>query len=312
MEDHPEMLPAGFEWNQSELEPLHPLNDGLVSLLAFHSDRRPEPIGTGFIVFASPELAVACTAAHVLRYVHEIQNPIHWHHPSALREFLPEAEPIDLDRRRVRAIHLNARKEVEPAILGWAFWEKTFDVAFFSLIRQKEAVTKQFEVAYEIDDSEPEVGDVVVAMGYEWMEISNDFQKDSGHEGFQFGRRLLMRVGRVSGVYPEGLRLCKGPCVETTVPVFPGMSGGPMMRVGMAGEAMRPFGLISSDPSFGEPADKWNRSIRGSSVISLLGATTRLDALGQRETMLRLNEGFWAFNKDELTRLAENRPKQQS
>jgi len=94
------VLPYGLEWNELVLEPGDPTNDSLVSILAFHDDRQPEPIGTGFIVLTTPELAVACTAAHVLRDIHRIQNPHRKYHPLALPEFQPNTEPIDLDRRR--------------------------------------------------------------------------------------------------------------------------------------------------------------------------------------------------------------------
>lgn len=160
---------------------------------------------------------------------------------------------------------------------------------------------------FELDDSVPPVGAEIVALGYEGMAVENEVRDGAGREGFRFGRQLLLRGGCVTSVHPNGLRLCKGPCVETSIPVFPGMSGGPVMRAGCDTEAMRPFGLISSNP-YDEQSTKWDRSVRGSSIVPLIGATVKLNSAGQRETMLRLDAGFWTLNRAELERAVAETP----
>jgi hypothetical protein len=117
-----------------------------------------------------------------------------------------------------------------------------------------------------------------------------------------------MGAGRVSGVHPGGFLLCKGPCIETTMPVvFRGMSGGPVMRMGSGDDKLQAFGLISSDFDFQDPAAKPDRSQKGSSVMAVLGATVRINTAGQREVLMRLNEGFGTLNKDELARISNDK-----
>jgi len=274
------MLPNGLKWNEAELEPLHPINDLLISILAFDDDLGPHPIGTGFIVAALGELAVGCSAAHNFREIDRIQRPYRLHHPSALAEFLPDSQPLDLDRKRIRALHTSTGR-VDLAVFGWVVWNEKTDIAFF------------------LDTSVPPKDTEVVVLGYQDMAIENEFRNGPDHGSFQVRERLLMRGGRITDVHMDGFRLCKGPAVETSIPVFPGMSGGPVMRLGKAGEPMRPFGLISSDPYEGS-TEKMDRSIGGSSIVSLIQTPFRLSDQDGKEKLLRLDGGFWAVNRDEM------------
>lgn len=291
------MIPSGFQWNQAELESLHPLNDALISIIAFDDNRSPIPIGTGFIVAAYPDGAIGCTAAHNFIGVDLVQRPHKWHHPAALREFLPTAQPLDLDRRRLRAVHFSG-STVEMAVFGWAAWDDTSDVAVFSLLPQSPSAQRRFDAVFELDDAVPQVGAEVVALGYEGMAVNHRVQ-DGQFASFGFQRQLLVRAGRITGVYPSGFRLCKGRCVETSIPVFPGMSGGPVMIVGSGDAAMRPFGLISSDP-FDDESSKLDRRIAGASIVPLIGARVSTNPAEQRETVLRLNDAMWAQNRELL------------
>jgi len=107
----------------------------------------------------------------------------------------------------------------------------------------------------------------------------------------------VLRCGLVTNFFSEGHILCRGPCVETSIPVFFGMSGGLVARLGKGGEAIKPFGLISSDLDV-DQVNKNNRSIPGTSIIALLGTTFHLNAVGQEQTILRLNEAFTAQNNE--------------
>ncbi len=81
----------GFSWNQAVLTKSDPLNNGIVTLLAFSPHRSPKPIGTAFIVAAYGKSAIAITAAHNFKDVQNKQNPRKKHHSTALPEFLTEA-----------------------------------------------------------------------------------------------------------------------------------------------------------------------------------------------------------------------------
>ena len=62
-------------------------------------------------------------------------------------------------------------------------------------------------------------------------------------------------------------------CFETTIPIFNGMSGGPVFLVPEPDREIVPFGLISHDPNPDNPEDaaqKMDRSKPGASIIACL------------------------------------------
>jgi hypothetical protein len=85
----------------------------------------------------------------------------------------------------------------------------------------------------------------------------------------------------------DGHILCRGPCIETTIPVFAGMSGGPVFQTSKPGQSMTPFGLVCSDPD--EPvALKNDRSRAGSSILSLLSHEITNDTDEERKVLFKL------------------------
>lgn len=288
---------ATLAWNQAELEPAHPLNSGLLSLIAFDSNRRPRPIGTAFIVFAKGDFAIAATAAHNFDGIAQIQQEAKPRcHPSALQEFLPNGEQITLDRQKVRAIYL-AGNHLEMCILGWAAWDQKTDICFFSVASQdKSTVPNLFQAELQIDDNLPSIGDEVAVLGFADMTVMQH-QRDGLKEESIISRPLVLRKGFVTQIFPEGHILCRGPCIETTIPVFPGMSGGPVMRLGNFGDPIMPFGIISSDPEV--PLEqKNNMLIPGNSIVALLDATVNLGAAGERIVQLKLAQSVGAINPE--------------
>lgn len=279
-----------FHWNEAELGHNDPLNRGLVSLVAFDRDHSPYPIGTGFIIAAFGAEAVACTAAHNLRTIQRIQDPYPRHHPTALREFLPAGKPLNVDRDAVRALHFDGQPEM--AVLGWAVSDETSDLAFFSLRAQDTSNTKVFQWELQLTSTIPAVREEIAILGYRHMAASEAPDAESTLRRLNMQRELVLRRGRVAEYHADGHRLCHGPCIETTVPVFPGMSGAPVMPLGSAGAAMTPFGLVCSDPDH-ENTDKWDRSKPGSSIVSLIMPRVELDAAsGQRKTILLLHNAL--------------------
>lgn len=288
---------SALVWNQAEIELAHPLNEGLLSLLAFDGNRRPRLIGTAFIVSAQGDFAIAVTAAHNFDGIAQIQQEVKpKRHPSALQEFLPTGEEISLDRQKVRATYM-AGDHVEMCILGWATWDRRTDICFFSVAPQdKSEVPKLFQAEMQVDGNLPSIGDEVAVLGFADMEVMHH-QRDGLREEFSISRRLVLRKGFVTQAFPEGHILCRGPCIETTIPVFPGMSGGPVMRLGNAGEPMMPFGVISSDPEV--PLEqKNNRLVAGNSIVAVLNATVNLQESGVRKTQFSLAQAEVATNPE--------------
>jgi hypothetical protein len=286
----------GWEWNEAVLqEPDRVgLDEGLVSILAFGPDRSPKPIGTAFIAGSYGSHAVAVSAAHNFHIaVRSIQNPNPRHHPTALTEFLPNAEVVDLDGKKLRALY-RAGNRCELCIISSLIWDQTSDVAIITLHAQDSQDNTLFQTFLKLDDVHPRVGDSVGVLGYAAMATLNEY-RDGDFETATLQRRLVLRAGRVSAIYPEGHLLCRGPCVETTIPVFPGMSGGPACLAPKLGASIVPFGFISSDPD--EPAAAKNdRSRAGSSIISLLPSEMLNETEEKRDVIFRLANVSFVHN----------------
>ena len=116
--------------------------------------------------------------------------------------------------------------------------------------------------------------------------LSFDKEQNTG----TISRQLLLRTGRVTAYHPEGYALVRGACIETTIPIFQGMSGAPVMKFG-EGKPKLAFGVMSCDS---ETDTTWDRSIAGNSIVPFIRPVIELSATGQRSTMLSLNAGMMA------------------
>lgn len=277
------MIHPGDFWNQPELGTGTQFERGLLSLFTVEGNGKPRPIGTAFLISADGGTGVACTAAHNFSGIAQLQQPPLTHHSSALREFLPEGKPLNLAASAVRAM-LTEIDRVEMAQLTWAVWDERNDIAVFGLRPQIETDMDCFKSAYEVTDTVPHVGELIAISGFSTIDVDAEFIEPKPHAIFRLIRTHILRIGRVKAIFPEGHLLCRGPCIETSIPVFPGMSGAPAMRFGSAGEPMVPFGVVSSDADqIG--IDKNDRTAEGTSIVALLGAKTTVEYVSGKRTM---------------------------
>ena len=269
---------VGFEWNSAILDGQG--RDALLTVVAFDRHRVPHVIGTAFALNCDGDRAICVTAAHVFAEVRRLQTPEPLHSRSALPEFLPPPREVDIDRRRLRVLCMNKGRPIAAVVEGIAFDERK-DIAFFSLGPQSDGQRPMHIESVLADGNIPAVGDVVCVLSLRGQGIAAHSQVDKDAAEFQISRAVDLRCGRVRAYHPEGHRLCKGPCVETTIPVFSGMSGGPAVHYGSEGSRIHAFGLVCSDPDIDGP-NKMDRSVAGSSIIALLpvqsndGTTTRI------------------------------------
>lgn len=276
----------GFFWNEAEANAEY--NRGLLTIMAFDRTNRPHIVGTGFIVGVEQFRAVCVTAAHVFAEVRRLQSPPQRHSLSALPEFLPPPKSIELDSQRVRAISMEGGRPEVLCIDGLVFDEAT-DIAFFSVVLQCPPGKPYFTGQFVVDGTPPAVGDYVAVLSYgDQASSSSNRTVDGGQEiSVILKRRPVLRVGRVLAHYPDGHRLCRGPCIETSIPVYSGMSGGPAMHYGMTGSTMTPFGLVCSDPDW-DGESKQDRSIEGHSILAILPCQTSFGANDTRISTLTL------------------------
>jgi hypothetical protein len=240
----------GFQWNEAILERLggFELDRGLVSILALGPERSPKLIGTAFIAGSFGSHAVAISAAHNFHIgVRIAQNPNPLYHSSALREFLPNAEEIDLDRRNLRAIYRNGDRW-EFCIIGFLVLDRALDLAVLTLHAQDPADNSLFDTQPKFSRVDPRLGDVVGVLGYADMATLEEYRQGDS-ETATLQRRLVYRTGSVTAIHPDGHILCRGACVQTTIPVFDGMSGGPAFLVSEPGTPIVPFGSYRTTPT---------------------------------------------------------------
>lgn len=285
----------GFEWNEAELEPNHPFNNGVVTLMAFTPGKRPRLIGTAFIVNTSGlgRSALAITAAHNITGIHDVQTPRPlYYSATALPELLPSKAPLSLDRQDVRAICLE-NGQIEVAEITDCVWDTKADIAFLTL-RPQNSASSFFQSYFLIDATVPEIGTEVCIMGFADQALQVEESSDPGKYSFQMSRRLMLRLGTVTAHHLDGHVCCRGPCIETSIPVFPGVSGGVVMRYALDGNMMS-FGLVSSDPEDTEE-NKKNRNIRGNSIVALLGANLVSTEGTEKTFQFKLDNAQIVFN----------------
>jgi hypothetical protein len=262
------VIPDGLLWNEAQLERGHSLNRVLLSLFVLRDDPRDklriELVGTAFIVKSDGATATAVSAAHNFERIREILYPDSLHHPSALPEFLPP--PSELDLTKVKALYLDGKNSIVCS-LELAAWDRDSDCAL--LFVKAPSQQPLFRESLLLDDQIPQIGELVCMIGLGEMGFTSNI------DPVNFGtiqRRAVLRVGRIENLHPRGYYVIKTPCVETSIPTFPDMSGGIVARWTAPNTRIQPFGLISRSLDIGVcPAESHNnRSISGRSIGAIL------------------------------------------
>jgi hypothetical protein len=271
----------GFEWNQVDEVPPE-FEEGIFTLVARDSELSYQAIGTGFVVKAMSSAAIALSAGHVFAEIQRLQRGRGLRsHSSTPAFFAPLPRPIDVSLAGLLVVSKSGRRVITSAVEGLVF-DETTDLGVMQLKPQAPDEHDYALREFTLEDVLPQVGQLVCVGSYRNLKCKND---PSGM--FAIERRAVIRVGKVLAVYPEGHRLCRGPCFETTIPVFSGMSGGPAFFYDEKGP-MRAIGLVCSDPDVDGPI-KDDRSVAGRSLIASL-PVRRLSGVvsGKQEVLISL------------------------
>lgn len=280
------MIPDGWQWNQAELQAGDPLNAGLLSLMVIGNDLTPQLIGSAFLVTANGNHATAISAAHCFEGIRKILHPNAQHHPSALSEFLPPPKEIDL--KQVKAIYIkDGNVYACPVEIG--IWDSATDLAAFT-VTSPNGEPDLFRDFFWIDPQAPNAGDEIAMIGFGEMKVIP--AEDDGKQG-TIERKLLLRIGRVEEVFPEKHYMLKGPCFETSIAVFSGMSGGVVARWSGPNSQIRACGFISHAP---DPQPSYDRSLSGHSMASILKA--KVTNLGEKKQGLEIAVSNIGVGKD--------------
>jgi hypothetical protein len=289
--DWRKVIPDGLLWNEAQLERGHTLNRVLLALFILRDKPRDklriELVGTAFIVKADGSTAVAVTASHNLEWIRKILHPDPLHHLSALPEFLPP--PPELDLTKVKALYFDGKNTV-VCNLELAAWDRDTDYAL--LFVKGPPHQPLFQQWLWLEDHVPEVGDLVCMIGLGEMEFTSNI------DPVNFGtiqRRLVLRVGRVENLHLQGYYVVKAPCVETSIPTFPGMSGGIVARWTAPTTQIQPFGFICRSLDAG--LSYYDRSVSGRSIGAILTMEKTVIADGGQTVGIRIgNAGIGRDN----------------
>jgi hypothetical protein len=170
-----------------------------------------------------------------------------------------------MDLKQVKALYMPTRDQAVFCDVEIAVWDSATDYAYLTITAPYNH-SALFNEYFWIDNQIPGVGDEVAMIGYGEMRLTPN--NDDPATGI-IQRRLVVRVGRVETVCQTGDMLLKGPWIQTSIPVFFGMSGGIVARWTGPGTRIQPFGIISHDLELTQ-----NRSESGRSIGAVLQVTT--------------------------------------
>ena len=258
-------------------------------LMTNSRNNRPEPIGTGFIIKRFDKTAIVVTATHNLTAIKGIQFGPAKHHPSALPEFIGKDQTLNLIRPNIYAISFRGEKTKSCQVL-WAVSDERSDTAILCLDCRDEPGF--FDGEFLISERNPQVGDMVGLLGFGQTLETQDSLTSADPNYYRMTTRVVLRVGKVSEVHPSGHLLCRGSCVSTNIPVFPGMSGGPAIHFTSAGQGMEVFGLTCSDSALLDTESRFNRLKPGRSTVALLDRQVSIDASGSRSIAIRMQQAL--------------------
>jgi len=273
----------GHAWSEAEVS-LDSFEDSLFTVVA--RDLKTglyEQLGTGFVIKAENDAALAISAAHVFSDLWRLQD---WH--KVYRTTMPGMKArridIDLSTRQLWLATTKGERVVGSVVKGFAI-DEAGDIAILEIRPQRDD-----EDAYplgwlRLDARPPAIGELVAVASYASMKVHSSI---GAPDEFRMERRATVRVGRVTGIpAPTERRMCRGPCIETSIPTPHGMSGGPVFQFDRAGMT-HVIGVVSMDWRHESNAE--DTRVAGNSTVALLPITAlQANADGTRDIALRFD-----------------------
>lgn len=248
--------------NPDEVERLKPT---LVAFLAFDRERTPRLAGTGFVVAGDTGLALVATAKHVLTEgVSQFQGLGRANAPSAI--FVPDRTNVSTEPEYLKAVWLGGRS-AGLLNIHFASYNGSADLAVCVIGPQEHEPPPFDPRSVPFHTELPSVGDPAQMVSIDAMSVAeSEPPGDRTGQGqiLTISRRLSIRLGVVTGVFPHGLRQYRWPCFTTSIPAEPGMSGG-YVCIPKPGTTVAACGVVCADSSSDEA--RINQSLAGESII---------------------------------------------
>jgi hypothetical protein len=248
--------------------------NALVAFLAFDKDRIPHLAGTGFVIGAASQALLVISAKHVFTEgVLRAQRPSPGHASSALfvhpYDRLPSLEP-----ERLKVIHLGSATAMMLNVVHLNY-NDSLDVATSVLMPQKlESISQRVSIPLDVD--QPSLGSLIHMVSLDGLKVDEHTppqEADGKGQIIAASLRVSIRVGVVTGIYPKGVRHYRWPCLTTSIPAEPGMSGG-FVYFPREGVTVAACGIICADNSTDEARHNFLEC--GESVIALAWSTLAL------------------------------------
>ncbi len=238
-----------------------PEQTALITLLSSDDDLQVDVLGSAFVIKANGVSAICLGAAHSF---HPVQRRQAWRSgKSNLKipiDFLPKG-PNYLNPEEITAFCV---RDGVPHVcrVDQINYIENFDVALFTVYEIDGANIFNEHVA--IDIGAPSVGENLIVMG----NIIN-IEKRSDGKGV-ISQRFCMRMGVVTATeMGKGALPGISSYFETTIPLYGGMSGSPVIREPKKiGDPIVVVGVVSTDNSPSEAFEKFQ--VSGSSKATML------------------------------------------
>ena len=147
-------------------------------------------------------------------------------------------------------------------------YHNSLDIACCILGPQESYATQFKPISIPLDTARPSVGDIVHMVSQGEIEISEDLPPTDFTgigQKLTIHRRVSIRIGTVTAIYPQGFRQYPWQCFTTSIPAEPGMSGG-FVYLPREGMPIAACGIVCADNSTLEARTDY--SLCGESVIA--------------------------------------------
>lgn len=220
----------------------------LIAFLAFHPNKQPQLAGTGFIMAGSHDSALVITAKHVLaEMVPSIQQPSPAYY-SASPFVNPNLKPPSSEPEKLK-IYWGGSKHSGLLNMQHACYNDKLDIAYCIVTPQELHAAPFQPISIPIDTTIPSVGDVVHMVSQDGLDVSElepPTEASGKGQTILINRPVSIRIGTVTGIYPQGLRRYTWPCFTTSIPAEPGMSGG-FVYLPRDGKSIAACGIVCAD-----------------------------------------------------------------
>jgi hypothetical protein len=252
-----------------EVAPVNPdlvaqFRPALLCILAVAPGRSYQIVGTGFVIAANSEFALAITAKHVLvDGVARIQRPRQIHAPSA-----PLVAPSlpSIESEKLRVVWMGD-KHADMLTMVHAGFNETTDLACCIVVPQPNVTHPFLATSIPLDMGVPRIGDVIHMISHAGLtldEIDPPIDPSGKGQSLRVSKSVSIRIGTVTGVYPGGLRQYRWPCFTTSIPAEPGTSGG-FTYLPREGQTIAACGVVCADNSSQEA--RANQMLPGESIV---------------------------------------------